>query len=372
MVERGSCILSTGGTGGHVFPTIALAESLVEKGWRVIIFSDIRGKSFLDKSKNYYQVETVSISSGSIPFLRKLWIYQFQIPLSIIRTLRILLKDKPQFVVGFGGVSTIPVLVASLILRVPIFLQEQNAVLGKVNRIFQRFSNIVFHHFDTTKFLDEHKSVASGNPVRRIILEKENCQYLSPGPWPNTILVLGGSQGASLLSALIPQALSRLTKKTKERLTVFHQARKEDLDKVVRSYDEVHVKAHVAPFFENVEQLISEAQLIICRAGANTLTDISSIGRPAISIPLATAKDNHQRNNAKIFENNKAAVVIEENEISPKKLSVAISKILKSPSKASLMAERSYSISKTNASEKIISEIERKIGKYVDSNQTSS
>ena len=167
-----------------------------------------------------------------------------------------MLKEKPEFVIGFGGVSTIPVLLAGLILRVPIFLQEQNAVLGRVNRLFQRFSNAVFHHFDKTKFLDEHKSIASGNPVRGTILEKENCQYLAPGPWPNTILVLGGSQGASIMSTIIPNALSKLTKKTRDRLTIYHQARKEDVESVVHSYNEIGVKANVELFFENVEQII--------------------------------------------------------------------------------------------------------------------
>ena len=368
MGIRRSCILSTGGTGGHVFPTIALAESLTDKGWRVIIFSDIRGKSFLNEIKPVYQIETVFISSESISFIRKLLIYQYQIPVSLIRTCRIMLKEKPEFVIGFGGVSTIPVLLAGLILRVPIFLQEQNAVLGRVNRLFQRFSNAVFHHFDKTKFLDEHKSIASGNPVRGTILEKENCQYLAPGPWPNTILVLGGSQGASIMSTIIPKALSMLTKKTKERLTIFHQARKEDLESVVHSYNEIGVKAKVELFFENVEQIISEAQLIICRAGANTLTDISTIGRPAIFIPLGTAKDDHQRINAKIFENNKAAIVVEETKTSTENLSEAISKILRSPSKALAMAENSYAMSKPNSSRKMISQIEKMIGRQIDRN----
>ncbi|OUX44662.1 undecaprenyldiphospho-muramoylpentapeptide beta-N-acetylglucosaminyltransferase [bacterium TMED277] len=363
-----SCILSTGGTGGHVFPTIALAESLTEKGWRVIIFSDIRGQSFLDQIKHVYQIETVFISSESNSFIRRLLLYQYQMPISLIRTLRIMLKEKPEFVIGFGGVSTIPVLLAGLLLRFPIFLQEQNAVLGRVNRLFQRFSNVVFHHFDKTKFLDERKSLASGNPVRASILEKENCQYLTPGPWPNTILVLGGSQGASLMSTVIPNALSKLTKKTRERLTIFHQARKEDVETVVRSYNKIGVKAKVELFFENVEQIISESQLIICRAGANTLTDISTIGRPAIFIPLGTAKDDHQRINAKIFENNQAAIVVEENKTSTENLTESISKILRSPSKALAMAKNSYAMSKSNSSGKMISQIEKVIGRQIDSN----
>ncbi len=372
MQEVGSCVLSTGGSGGHVFPTIALAESLAEKGWRVIIFSDIRGLSFLEESKSNFQIETVFISSQSISFIRKLFLYSYQIPLSLIRTLRILMQVKPDFILGFGGISTIPVLIAGFVLKVPIFLQEQNAVLGKVNRLFQRFSRTVFHHFEKTKFLDKHKSVVSGNPVRGSILEKEHCQYVAPGPWPTTILVLGGSQGASVLSTIIPKALSNLTKKTRERLTVFHQAREEYYDKVVHSYNKICVKANVDSFFENVEQIISEAQLIISRAGANTLTDISTIGRPSILIPLGVAKDDHQRTNAKIFENNNAAIVIEENEIALKNLNYEIARILRSPSMASMMAERSYALSKPNASEKIILEIEKIIGKKIDSNQTPS
>ena len=368
MGGSGSCILSTGGTGGHVFPTIALAESLTENGWRVIIFSDKRGQAFIDQFKHVYQVETVSISSESVSFIRKLLLYQYQIPLSLIRTLRIILKEKPEFVIGFGGISTIPVLLASLILRVPIFLQEQNAVLGRVNRLFQRFSSAVFHHFDKTMFLDESKSVATGNPVRRSILEKKNCQYLAPGPWPNTILVLGGSQGASVMSKLIPNALSNLTKKTRERLTVFHQARKENLEDVVHSYYAIGVKAKVELFFENVEQIISEAQLIICRAGANTLTDISTIGRPAIFIPLENSKDDHQRINAKIFENHKAAIVVEETKNSTENLSDSISKILRSPSKALAMAGNSYAMSKPNSCGKMISQIEKMIGRQIDRN----
>ncbi len=368
MGASGSCILSTGGTGGHVFPTIALAESLTEKGWRVIIFSDIRGQSFLNEIKTAYQIETVFISSETISFFRKIFIYKYQIPLSIIRTLRIMLKEKPEFVIGFGGASTIPVLVASLMLKVPMFLQEQNAVLGRVNRLFQRFSKAVFHNFDKTKFLDERKSVASGNPVRAAILDRENCQYLAPGPWPNTILVLGGSQGASLMAKIIPNALSKLTKKTRDRLTIFHQARKEDLETVVHSYNEIGVKAQVELFFENVEKIMSEAQLIICRAGANTLTDISTIGRPAIFIPLGTAKDDHQRINAKIFENNKAAILIEENKTLTENLSDSISKVLRSPSKALAMAESSYAMSKPNSSEKMILQIEKMIGREIDRN----
>tara|TARA_B100001250_G_C19768476_1_gene775921 strand:+ start:252 stop:1358 length:1107 start_codon:yes stop_codon:yes gene_type:complete len=368
MDKKGSCILSTGGTGGHVFPTVALAKSLIEQGWEVIIFSDNRGRDFLEKGSPDYEVQELSISSESISFFKKIFIYQYQMPVNFFKAFSLFLKIKPQFAVGFGGVSTAPVLLAALCLGVPLFLQEQNAVLGRVNKFFQKFSKIVFYHFEQTKFLDKTKSVHSGNPVRKAILGKENSQYLQPGTWPTTILVLGGSQGATLLSNIIPKALSQLSEAIKRRITVFHQARIEDIEKVNFSYKKIGVKANVDIFFENIDELISEAQLIISRAGANTLTDISVIGRPAIFIPLSSAKDDHQRINARIFEENGAAISIQENEISPKNLSCVISKILKSPSKALKMAKYSYAMSKPKASTKIISEIEKMIGRQIDCN----
>ena len=141
-------------------------------------------------------------------------------------------RKKPKFVLGFGGVSTFPILLMSVLLRIPTFIQEQNAVLGRVNRFFQRFSAKVFCHFSNTLFLDSKIGLDTGNPVRKKVLKKFNSQYLGPGPWPITILVLGGSQGARLLSDALPSCIETLSKKTKERLTIFHQARKDDIDKV--------------------------------------------------------------------------------------------------------------------------------------------
>ena len=363
MDKKGVCILSTGGTGGHVLPCSALATELNNVGWEVIIFTDTRGLHYLDKSSNEYSIEVVNISSETASLRKKLIELSYQLPLEALRSGKLMFRKKPKFVLGFGGVSTFPILFVSVLLRIPIFIQEQNAVLGRVNRFFQRFSTKVFCHFSNTLFLDSKISLNTGNPIRNKVLKKSNSQYLEPGPWPITLLVLGGSQGARLLSDALPKCIETLSKKTKERLTIFHQARKDDIDRVLAAYRDMDLRACVRPFFEDVERLMSESQIIICRAGSNTLADISIVGRPAILIPLKHAKDEHQLRNAKMFAEEGGAIVVEESPSLVEDLSEKLSLVLKSPSKTRAMANKALKTGKPNASKNIIKTIEILLGK---------
>ena len=363
MDKKGVCILSTGGTGGHVLPCTALATELNNVGWEVIIFTDTRGLQYVDKSSNEYSIEVVNISSETASLKKKLIELSHQLPLGALRSAKLMFRKKPKFVLGFGGVSTFPILFVSVLLRIPIFIQEQNAVLGRVNRFFQRFSTKVFCHFSNTLFLDSKISLNTGNPIRNKVLKKSNSQYLEPGPWPITLLVLGGSQGARLLSDALPKCIETLSKKTRKRLTIFHQARKDDIDRVLAAYRDMDLKACVRPFFEDVERLMSESQIIICRAGSNTLADISIVGRPAILIPLKHAKDEHQLRNAKMFAEEGGAIVVEESPSLVEDLSEKLSLVLKSPSKTRAMADKALKTGKPNASKNIIKTIEILLGK---------
>ena len=363
MDKKGVCILSTGGTGGHVLPCTALATELNNVGWEVIIFTDTRGLQYVDKSSNEYSIEVVNISSETASLRKRLIELSHQLPLGALRSAKLMFRKKPKFVLGFGGVSTFPILFVSVLLRIPIFIQEQNAVLGRVNRFFQRFSTKVFCHFSNTLFLDSKISLNTGNPIRNKVLKKSNSQYLEPGPWPITLLVLGGSQGARLLSDALPKCIETLSKKTKERLTIFHQARKDDIDRVLAAYRDMDLRACVRPFFEDVERLMSESQIIICRAGSNTLADISIVGRPAILIPLKHAKDEHQLRNAKMFAEEGGAIVVEESPSLVEDLSEKLSLVLKSPSKTRAMANKAFKTGKPNASKNIIKTIEILLGK---------
>ena len=166
MDKKGVCILSTGGTGGHVLPCTALATELNNVGWEVIIFTDTRGLQYVDKSSNEYSIEVVNISSETASLRKKLIELSHQLPLGALHSAKLMFRKKPKFVLGFGGVSTFPILFVSVLLRIPIFIQEQNAVLGRVNRFFQRFSTKVFCHFSNTLFLDSKISLNTGNPIR--------------------------------------------------------------------------------------------------------------------------------------------------------------------------------------------------------------
>ncbi len=362
MEKKGVCVLSTGGTGGHVLPCVALATDLRNLGWEVIIFTDVRGSHYLDENSNDYSIEAVKISSETVTRLKKLMELSYQIPLGAFRSGKLMFRKKPKFIVGFGGISTFPILLMSVLLRIPLFIQEQNAVLGRVNRFFQKFSIKVFCHFSNTLYLNPKNSMITGNPVRNKVLKKNNSQYLEPGPWPNTILVLGGSQGARLLSDVIPNCIAMLSKKTRDRLTIFHQARKDDIDRVLASYKNIDLRACVKPFFEDVERLMSESQVIICRSGSNTLADIAIVGRPSILIPLKHAKDDHQLRNARIFADEGGATVIEEGPNLAKDLAKTLALILKSPSKTRNMASNALKMGKPNASKNIIRAIEEFLG----------
>ena len=362
MGKKGVCVLSTGGTGGHVLPCVALANDLSDLGWEVIIFSDVRGLQYLDKNSNDYSIESINISSETVTRRKKLMELSYQLPSGALCAGKIMFRKKPKFVIGFGGVSTFPVLLMAVLLRIPLFLQEQNAVLGRVNRFFQEFSIKVFCHFSNTLHLSPKNCINTGNPVREKILKKLNSQYLEPGPWPNTILVLGGSQGAKLLSDVIPSCIAMLSKKTRDRLTIFHQARRDDVDCVLASYRNMDLRACVKPFFEDVERLMSESQLIICRAGSNTLADISIVGRPSILIPLKHAKDDHQLRNARIFAKEGGSIVVEESPNLAKDLAEKLSLMLKSPSKTRNMASTALKMGKPNASRNIIGTIEAFLG----------
>ena len=362
MDKKGVCVLSTGGTGGHVLPCIALATDLSDLGWEVIIFTDVRGLQYFDKNSNKYSIEVVNISSETVTRRKKLLALSHQLPLGAFHAGKLMFRKKPKFVIGFGGVSTFPILLTSVLLRVPLFIQEQNAVLGRVNRFFQKFSVKVFCHFSNTLYLSSKNSMITGNPVRKKVLKKLHSQYLEPGPWPNTILVLGGSQGARLLSEVIPSCIEMLSKKTKDRLTIFHQARRDDIDRVLTSYSSMGLRACVKPFFEDVERLMSESQVIICRAGSNTLSDISIVGRPSILIPLKHAKDDHQLRNARLFSEEGGAIVVEESPNLAIDLFKKLSFILKAPSKTRNMADKVLKMGKPYASQNIIRTIEGFLG----------
>jgi len=349
MAKRPYLLIAAGGTGGHMFPAQALAEAMVAKGWRVRLSTDARGARFAGGFP--VQVERSVVSSGTFArggILARLWV-PFQIAGGVIVAIGRCIWDKPSVVVGFGGYPSLPALVAAWVLRLPCMIHEQNGVLGRVNQIFApRVAKVACGTWPTPL----PPGVAGepvGNPVRQAVLDRATAPYMAPGDYPMSVLVIGGSQGARVLSDMVPAALAALPATIKPFLRVAHQARAEDQDRVVAAYDAADIKAEIAPFFADIPRRLAEAQLVISRAGASSVADISVIGRPAILIPFAAAAGDHQTANARGLVEGQAAVLCAEAGLDAAHLSAEIAAILSDPERAERMAALAHAQGRPDA-----------------------
>jgi UDP-N-acetylglucosamine--N-acetylmuramyl-(pentapeptide) pyrophosphoryl-undecaprenol N-acetylglucosamine transferase len=351
-------IIAAGGTGGHMFPAQALAEVMLRRGWRVRLSNDARGGRYVGGFPHSVEIEEVA--SGT--FARGGLVNKILTPLHIAggvagAVLR-MWRDKPDAVVGFGGYPTIPALSAAWILRCPRMVHEQNGVLGRVNATFAPRVNVVGCGIWPTDLPAGAEGLHVGNPVRAAVMERAGAAYIPPGDYPMSMLVIGGSQGARILSDVVPDAIAALPEEILRNLRVSHQAREEDLDRVRRSYAGAEVDADVQPFFRDVPARMSEAQLVISRAGASSIADISVIGRPAILVPYAAAAADHQTANARGLVTAGGAIRIPESKLDAASLSAQISSVLGDAQGANLMAQAALGQGLPDAPQKLADLVE--------------
>ena len=330
-------VLAAGGTGGHMFPAQAIAEEMVARGWQVKLSTDSRGARYCDNFPS--DVEVTVINSAT--FSGRSIFGKLSVPLKIFygvfQSLLWFKRNKPSCVVGFGGYPSIPAITAALIWRIPTILHEQNGVLGQVNKLFAKKVDFVAYGI-APESLSSENSLYIGNPVRNSVLKFKASPYIPPGDYPINVLVIGGSQGARIMSDIVPAALSLLSEKNKKNLRVAHQARPEDKDRVIKLYSEHNIDAEVSSFFNDVPRRISEAQLVISRSGASSVADIATIGRPSILVPLKSALRDEQSINAESMTSINSAISFAEDDFTQEKLSKCIAKFLASPKKAEAMA----------------------------------
>ncbi|MAM61620.1 UDP-N-acetylglucosamine--N-acetylmuramyl-(pentapeptide) pyrophosphoryl-undecaprenol N-acetylglucosamine transferase [Maritimibacter sp. UBA3975] len=345
-------IIAAGGTGGHMFPAQALAEAMLARGWRVKLSTDVRGARYAGGFPDAVGIEERS----SATFARggplgKLAV-PFRVAGGVLGALVRMLTDSPSAVVGFGGYPSIPALTAATLLRLPRMIHEQNGVLGTVNKLFaKRVHILACGTWPTAPIPDGVEAVHVGNPVRAAVLERAGAGYIPPGDYPMTLLVIGGSQGARALSDNVPAAIAALPDHIRAHVSVAHQARDEDGERVRDFYAAQGIRADVEPFFADVPRRIAESQLVISRAGASSVADISVIGRPAILIPYPHATGDHQTANAQGLVEAGGAVRIPETQLEPAMLSEHIASVLDNPDGALQMALASLSVGKPEAAE---------------------
>lgn len=340
-------VIAAGGTGGHMFPAQALAEQMLARGWKVILSTDARGARYaggFPKDVMVRELSSATFARGGI--WAKLAV-PFRILGGVLGAVWFMLRARPALVVGFGGYPSIPALTAAWMLRVPCMIHEQNGVLGRVNQIFApRVAAVACGTWPTVlpKGVQGHNI---GNPVRTAVLQRAGADYIPPGDYPMSIVVIGGSQAARILSDVVPAAMALLPETLRPYIRIAHQARPEDIPRVTAAY--AGLRAEVEPFFSDIPRRFSEAQLVISRAGASSIADICVIGRPAILIPFAAAAGDHQTANARGLVALGGAVMIAESALTPATLAAEMTRILTSPATASDMAAVAFADARLTA-----------------------
>ncbi|MDE0880816.1 MAG: undecaprenyldiphospho-muramoylpentapeptide beta-N-acetylglucosaminyltransferase [Sphingomonas bacterium] len=345
-------VLAAGGTGGHMVPAAALAEELTKRGHRVALVSDARGVRFPGL---FDGIQTHVLPAGR---------FQMKKPLgwpSAIREMwrgRAMARElyrtfKPAAVIGFGGYPAMPALLAAFSDKIPTAVHEQNAVLGRVNRLVAgRVDAIATSYAETERLAAKHeaKTHLVGNPVREAVLALRTRAYpLLEEDGIFRVLVTGGSQGASILSQVVPDGLAMLPVTFRRRLQVTHQARIEDIDAVRAKYAAHEIPAELATYLPDLPDQLAWAHVVIARAGASTIAELTAAGRPAILVPLPSAMDDHQTVNAREMTVAGGARTIPQTEFTAKELAKQMQRLGLDPAALENAAGRAKSVGRPKA-----------------------
>jgi UDP-N-acetylglucosamine--N-acetylmuramyl-(pentapeptide) pyrophosphoryl-undecaprenol N-acetylglucosamine transferase len=350
-----SFVLAAGGTGGHVFPAEALARELLGRGSRVHLLSDGRVDAFAGPVPGIevHRVRAGRFSGGPSQAVKSL----AELVLGIAQARQLLRRLAPTKVIGFGGYPSVPTMLAAVSLRLPTIVHEQNAVLGRANRLLAPRVQLIAMGFPATAGLrptDRARAVHTGNPVRPAILAAGAARYRAPEPGrPIEVLILGGSQGARFLSEVVPPALAVLPPPLQELLRVSQQVRPEDLVNVASAYRGNGIAADLSAFFDDVPARLARAHLVICRAGASTLAELASIGRPALLVPYPHATDDHQTANAQAFATAGGGWVMPQSSVTPDTLASRLDRLLTDRGALSAAAQGAGSFGQPDSTQRL-------------------
>ena len=347
-------VIAGGGTGGHLYPGIALARTLMrhDKDIEVTFVGTRHGIEAKVLPREGLRLKTI-LSSGILGKKGlKRWLSWCKLPIGITQSIWFLAKTKPDLVVGVGGYVSGPLVLSSWLLRIPILIHEQNVTPGITNKLLGKIADKIAVSFkQSRRFFPAHKVVETGNMIREEFseLKKETARA-------NTekfcVLVLGGSQGAHSINMAIIDALKYLTD-TKDSLHFIHQTGQADAETVQQSYADKGFSADVQPFIYDMLDAYKKASLVVCRAGATTLAEITSCGKVSILIPFPHAAHQHQEHNASMIKDAGACEMIHDQEINGENLSGAILRAMREPDRLKEMEEKSYNLGRRDATEKV-------------------
>ena len=352
--------LMAGGTGGHLFPAMALAQELTRRGHTIHLMTDHRVASY---GAAFPAVETHIVPSAT-PSVRNP-IRFAAAAMTIFRGVRvargILRRIQPSAVVGFGGYPVFPPFVAARMLGIPGILHEQNAIMGRANRALASPATGIALSFARTERAEAFsgKSIVTGNPVRDNVRAAAGAPYVPiDESGPIDVVVFAGSQGARAFSDFLPPSIMALPEALRKRLRLTQQVRPEDAGRVAEAYRDAGVSAELQPFFADLPQRLSRASLAISRSGASTVADLTVLGRPAIYVPLPGSIDADQRKNAEFVEAAGGGWIVDQATISPPSLANRLTSLLGDPTKLSAAAAAAKSLGQPEAVERLADLVE--------------
>jgi UDP-N-acetylglucosamine--N-acetylmuramyl-(pentapeptide) pyrophosphoryl-undecaprenol N-acetylglucosamine transferase len=322
MTTAGTIVLAAGGTGGHVFPAQALAAALKDRSYHLALITDRRGGAVgALASLETHRIRAGGIAGKSVG--QRLY-SAAELAWGAVQARRLLGRLKPAVVAGFGGYASLPTMAAAVLAGLPTLVHEQNAVLGRANRLLATRVGRIATSFERSSGIPDGaraRTVHTGMPVRpEIAAMRERAYPPLDGTGALRLLVLGGSQGATVLSKVVPAAIERLPDQLRERLKITQQCRPADLDQVRAAYAALGIRAELATFFDDVPERLASTHLMIGRAGASTIAEVTTVGRPSILVPYPHAIDDHQTANAHAIDASGAGWMIPEPVFTPEHL----------------------------------------------------
>lgn len=345
---RGPVLIAAGGTGGHMFPALALGRELRRRGHEVALLTDDRGRRYLDRDLACHVVSAGSPSGG----LKATLAGVAALARGFGQSVPLLRRLHPAAAAVFGGYASVPAALAAALGRVPLLVHEQNAVFGRANRLVARLARVVALSFGDTAAVPDLRGtrrLVSGNPVRPGF-GAEPAAYLPPAPGePFRLLVMGGSQGARVLSDVVPAAMGLLPPDLRQRLRIAQQCRPEDLGRARVAYEALDLAPELAPFFTDAPMRMRDAHLVITRSGASTVSELLLLARPAILIPYPYAADDHQTANARQLAAAGAARLVPQSELTPERLSALLAELVASPGTLAAMARHASELARPDA-----------------------
>jgi len=351
---RRKVVIAGGGTGGHLFPGIALAKAL-RKSDMTIEISFVGTKQGIESKVlpgEGFKLKTI-ISSGLLGTKGlKRWVSWSKLPVGTAQSLCFLIRNRPNLVVGVGGYASAPLVFSAWLLRIPILIHEQNAFPGMANKWLGKIADkVAVSYKESKEFFSKKKVEVTGNMIDEKLCQPKE-KFPPPLKQPFGILILGGSQGAHSINMAMLEALDLLSDR-KERLYITHQTGDADYENVKKKYAEKQFSANVMSFITDMPMRYRLASLVICRSGATTLAEVTAAGKVSALIPFPYAANNHQEHNARIIEAANAGEVILDEEISGERLAKSIKKAMDEPKNLERMENNSYRLGSRGATEKV-------------------